>query len=455
MTAQSSAAYARPDFAESHNHTPNPEKSNALDNGSSASKPGVFDGIRVVDLTHNLNGPYSTKLMADMGAEVIKIEMPGGGDFGRGLGHNTPGMGGYFMWRNPGKHSMSIDLSKPEGIAIVKDLVAISDVVIDNRKAGAMDRLGIGYDALREIKPDIIVASASGFGAYGPLSHLPGGDLVIQAYSGSLWLTGPREQPMPPWVPWIDFATGTHTFGAISAALYRRAMTGEGEFIDISMLDCAFTFHDFPLEEYVLSDGEVERTRQGQTHPKLVPMGVWAVKDGAVVISGAHPNSWINLCTLMGKEEWKEWADGDTRTAHIEEITQALADFLALLTKEEALALLAEAGVHSPPILSVADIANHPHVEARELLVEVPHPVTGEPVKVQNSPIKMRNTHIRPRGPAPLLGQHNEEVLTNVLDYDPARVEALWSEGVLYAEPAAAPAGRTVQPPTVSGFGVG
>ena len=389
-----------------------------MDNGSSPSKPGIFDGVRVIDITHNLNGPYSTKLMADMGAEVIKIEMPGSGDFGRGLDHNTPGMGGYFMWRNPGKLSMSIDLRTPEGIAVIKDLVAVSDVVVDNRKAGAMDRLGIGYETLREIRPDIIVCSASGFGQYGPLSHLPGGDLIIQAYSGSLFLTGPKEQPMPPWVPWIDFATGTHAFGAIAAALYRRAMTGEGEYIDVSMLDVAFTFHDFPVEEYVLSDGAVERTRQGQNHPKLAPMGVWKVQDGAVVIGAAHPNTWQNLCTLMGKDDWMEWTDGDTRTAHIEEINQAIADFVAPLTKDEALAVLSEAGVSSPPILSIAEICNHPHVAARELLVEVPHPITGEPVKVQNSPIKMQNSHVRPRGAAPLLGQHNDEVLTRVLGYD-------------------------------------
>ncbi|MBI3953461.1 MAG: CoA transferase [Chloroflexi bacterium] len=417
----------------------------ARGNGSQARGPGLFDNVRVVDLTHNLNGPYATKLMADLGAEVIKIEEQGLGDFGRGLDHNTPGMGGYFMWRNPGKKSISADLKTPRGLRLVKELVAVADVFIENRKAGAMKHLGLDYESLCKVKPDIIMCSSSGFGQYGPLSHLPGGDLIIQAYSGSLWITGPREAPMPPWAPWIDFATGTHAFGAVAAALYRRALTGEGECIDVSMLDCAFNYHDFPVEEYVLSGGKVERTRQGQNHPKLVPLGVWKVQDGAVVVSAARENSWRNLCELIGREEWSGWTEMDTRTEHIVEINQAIADFLAPLTQAEATTLLEQAGVLGPPILTIADICNHPHVKERELLVDVPHPITGEPVKVQSTPVKFRNSFARARGAAPLLGQHTDELLSELLGYSAAALESLWGEGVLYAEPAARRPGRAVK----------
>lgn len=407
----------------------------------STISPKIFEGVRVLDITHILAGPHTTRLLTEMGAEVIKIEPPVTGDMTRSLPYLKNGVSGYFLFLNSGKKGISLDLKKPEGLAILKELAAVSDVIVQNHKAGFFDRLGLPYEKLAEINPRLVVCSISGFGDYGPNSEMGGGDYIVQAMSGAMAITGgPGGGPQLSSVPWTDCATGTTACTAICAALYHRERTGKGQYIDISMQDCVMHWHDFAIEEYVFSEGKVERKHNGPYHPTLAPYGVWECQDGHVLFIVVHDQGWTQLCEVMGRPELATDPRYDSlpgRVEHREEVTQIVADWVKHFTVEEAKMLLLQAGISCPTILGIGDLVNDPHVRAREMLVEMDHPQAGRH-RVPNSAIKFSLTPARVPGRAPLLGEHNREVLADVLGYDEERIERLTTDGVIYEEAAVA-----------------
>jgi crotonobetainyl-CoA:carnitine CoA-transferase CaiB-like acyl-CoA transferase len=402
-----------------------------------SQKPGVFDEIRVLDCTTQIQGPYLTRLMADMGAEIIKVERPGEGDPTRWAPYIMgKGESGNFMQRNCGKKSISLDLKRAEAIEIVKQLTKISDVVVENYRPGVMARLGIDYPKLREVNPRIIMCSLSGFGQYGPYFDRATGDTLIQALTLGMEMTGdPEGPPQICGLAYVDFCSGTHGLAAVSAALYYREKTGIGQHIDIALFDVAFGMHESAIQEYILSGGKIKYTRFGSHKKDLVPVGVYKGRDGYLAIAAVGDRSWANMAKVMGRPELISDDRFDTqihRVEHRDEVIQIVSEFVQSCSSiMEANRLFTEGDVPSEPVLTVDQLMNNPQLEARELLVEVDQPTFGK-VKVVNSPFHFSETVSGARGRVPRLGEHNEEVLTNLLGYSTERIEGLYKEGVLY-----------------------
>ncbi len=400
-------------------------------------KPGVFDGIRVVDFSMFLQGPYLTRLMADMGAEVIKVERPVEGDPERWAPYILgKGESGNFMQRNCGKKSISLDLKRAEAIEVVKQLVKISDIVVENYRPGVMARLGIDYPKLREVNPKIIMCSLSGFGQYGPYVNRSTGDTLIQAMTLGMEMTGePDGPPQICGVTYVDFCAGTHGLAAVSAALYYREKTGIGQYIDIALFDVGFGMHEAAIEEYIHSGGEIKYTRFGSHKKDVVPVGVYQGRDGYITIGAVGDRAWADLARVMGRLELITDVRFDTQIHRVEnrdEVIQIISEWVQSCDSiMEADRLLTEGNVPSAPVLDIDQLMSNPQLEARDLLAEVEHPMLGK-VKVVNSPFHFSETESRARAPAPRLGEHNEEVLTALLGYSPERIARLYNEGVLY-----------------------
>jgi CoA:oxalate CoA-transferase len=400
-------------------------------------KPGIFDGIRIVDFSMHLQGPYLTRLMADMGAEVIKIERPGEGDPTRWAPFIIDkGDSGNFMQRNCGKKSISMDLKQPEAIKIVKQLVEISDVVVENYRPGVMSRLGIDYSVLSGVNPRIIMCSLSGFGQYSPYVDRPSGDTLIQAMTLGIEMTGePDGPPQICGLAYVDFCSGTHGLAALSAALYYREKTGLGQYIDVALFDVGFGMHESAMQEYILSGGKIKYTRFGAHKKDLVPVGIYKGRDGYVAIGAVGDRAWADLANVMGKPELIADERFDTQIRRVENQEAVIAivgEWVRSCTSiMEADRLLTEGNVPSAPVLNIEQLMNDPQIEARDLLVEVYHPKLGN-VKVVNSPFHYSETYSRVRGRAPRLGEHNEDVLTHLLGYSPEQIADLYSEEVLY-----------------------
>ena len=400
-------------------------------------KPGIFDGIRVLDFSIHIQGPYLTRLMADMGAEIIKVERPGEGDPTR-WGPYIMGKGesGNFMQRNCGKKSISLDLKRPEAIEIVKQLAKISDVVVENYRPGVMARLGIDYPKLREVNPRIIMCSLSGFGQYGPYVDRPAGDSLIQAFTLGMEMTGePNGPPQICGIDYVDFCSGTHGLAAVSAALYYREKKGIGQYIDIALFDVAFGMHQSAIEEYILSGGKIKYTRFGSHRKDLVPIGVYKGRDGYLTIGAVGDRAWASIAKVMGKPELINDERFNTqihRSEHRDEVIQIISEWIqGCSSVMEADRLLFEGDVPCAPVLNIDQLMNNPQLEARELLVELDQPTFGK-VKVVNSPFHFLETASKAKGHAPRLGEHNEEVLTTLLGYSTEHINKLYKEEILY-----------------------
>jgi CoA:oxalate CoA-transferase len=400
-------------------------------------KPGVFDGIRVLDFTTQIQGPYLTRLMGDMGAEIIKVERPVEGDPTRWapyiMGH---GESGNFMQRNCGKKSISLDLKRPEAIEIAKQLAKISDVVVENFRPGVMARLGIDYAKLRKVNPKIIMCSLSGFGQYGPYSDRATGDTLIQALTLGMEMTGePDGPPQICGLAYVDFCSGTHGLAAVSAALYYREKKGIGQHIDIALFDVAFGMHESAIQEYILSGGEIKYTRFGSHKKDLVPVGVYKGRDGYLAIGAVGDRAWADIAKVIGRPELIKDKRFDTqihRVENREEVIRIISEWIQSCSSVmEADRLLNEGNVPSAPVLNIDQLMSYPQIEGRELLAEVEHPRFGK-LKVVNSPFHFSETASGAKGYAPRIGEHNEEVLVNLLGYSPERIDKLYKGEVLY-----------------------
>ncbi len=402
--------------------------------------PRPLAGIRVVDVTHFLAGPYMTRCLAALGAEVIKVERPPAGEEARAHPYRVRGQSGYHLQQNMGKKGLCVDLKHPAGREIVRRLIRVSDVLAENYRPGVLDRLGLGYADAAALNPALVYCSISAYGHTGPCAGKPGYGLLAEAQSGVMDLVGvPGERPPVLRLPFADGLAGAHAVAAVCAALLRRQRTGRGCHIDIALYDCMVALHDFAVQHYTLS-GETEvLTRSGYDLPQSTPYGVFAARDGAVVIAAHMDGAWRALARLIGGEALAadpRFADPAGRNAHRGQILAWIDAWVRAQPSARAcVAALEAAGVPAAVVQRIDEVVRDPQTAARGLLVEQEHPVLGR-IRLPRPPFRFSDADVTPRRAAPLLGQDNREVVCGLLGYSEAEFAELARAGVLHAEAA-------------------
>ena len=393
---------------------------------------GALEGVRVLDLTIAYNGPFCTMNLADHGAEVIKIERPKIGDQTREWPPFKDGASGYYAFLNRNKKGLTLNLRSEKGKFIFRELVKTADVVVNNFKPGTMEKLGIGYDVLRDINPGIIYASSSGFGSYGPLSNRPAYDNIAQALGGMMSITGYPDGPPVKIGPAVgDNFTGTYMSLAIAMALYRREKTGIGQELEVAMVDTVISILEGAVIQYTLK-GEMNG-RVGNIDPYTSPFDMYECKDGYIVIAAASQNLWEDLCRAMGKPELIDDPELLTTQLRVEnyftKLKPIFVEWTAGYMVAELQKILELKGIPNAPVLNIEQMVNHPNTEAREMVVEVEDPVLG-PIRVPGVPIKMFGTPGSVSAPAPLLGQHNTEILAS-LGIEQEKIREFEEKGII------------------------
>ncbi|HEY9072443.1 MAG TPA: CaiB/BaiF CoA-transferase family protein [Candidatus Ozemobacteraceae bacterium] len=409
-------------------HTPNAA---AAKPDHSAAK-GALDGIVVIDLTRVLAGPYCSMMLADMGASVIKIERPEGGDDARAFTPFVNGESAYFMSINRGKKSVTLNLKSPRGREILIDLVKKADVVIENFKPGVMAKLGLSYDELSKHNPRLIYAASSGFGQNGPYSDRPAYDLIIQGMGGLMSITGPDPAtPSKVGSSVADIFAGMFTAIGILAALHAREKTGKGQMIDVGMLDCMVAILENAIARFVATGKDPVPI--GNAHPSICPFATVTTADGAINIACGNDELWKKFCRLTGLDALIEDArfttNGD-RVKHWPDLQTLINTALSRKRTDEWMAILQPGGIPCGPINTISRVMQDPHLLARKMLVEVAHPVAGL-MKIPGVPIKFSDTLADVRGPAPLLGEHTVTVLGEMLGLGPVEIESLKAQQVI------------------------
>jgi formyl-CoA transferase len=394
---------------------------------------GPLAGIRVLDLTRVLAGPYCTMFLGDLGAEVVKVEQPGVGDDTRGWG--PPFAGGesaYFLCINRNKKSLTVDFKSPEGISLVRQLAERADVLIENFRPGAMERLGLGDDQLRVINPKLIYASLSGFGADGPMADVPGYDLIVQAWGGLMSITGAADgEPTKVGVAIIDIVAGLMLGKSIAAALYAREKIGVGQKIDTSLLEAEVAVLINAGSNYLMN-GKVPR-RWGNAHPTIVPYQSFQTADSYLVIGVASEGIWQRFCKAIGKTDLVDDARFEKNANRVENrdaLIHLLTEIFLSRDNDTWLRILNEAEVPCAPIQTIDKVFHAPQVLHRDMLVEVAHPTAGT-VRMAGLPVKLSETPASVRLPPPLLGEHTEQVLSSWLDMRTDAIERLKKKGVI------------------------
>jgi CoA:oxalate CoA-transferase len=390
-------------------------------------------GVRVLDLTRVLAGPFCTMNLADLGAEVIKIEMPGRGDDSRGFAPIMPsGDSGYFYSVNRGKRSVTIDLRTAEGAAIFLELVAKSDVVVENFSPGTMDRFNVGYARLSTVNPRIILCSISGFGQTGPMTSAPAYDIVAQALGGTMSITGsPGGEPVRCGVSVGDLSAALYGTVAILAALRVRDRDGVGNHVDIAMLDCQVAMLEDALARYSVS-GKIPG-RLGTRHPSITPFQQFRAADDYFVMGAGNEAIWIRFCDALAMPELKSdprFATNADRTAHHGELESVLAREFATQPRAHWLGILGDASVPCAPIANVQDVTESPHLAARNMILHAEHP-EYDGLVVPGSPFKSGGDAGIPSTRAPQLGESTDEVLGSVLGYDRTRLSDLRRRSII------------------------
>ncbi len=391
-----------------------------------------LQGIRVLDLSILLAGPFGTMILGDLGAEIIKIERPPKGDSSRHMPpHFVGGESAYYLSMNRNKKSITLDLKQPEGIQIFRDMVKQADVVWDNFRPGVMERLGIDYARVREINPKIISCSVSGFGQHGPYRERPAFDLVVQAMGGVMSYTGEQDgQPVRMGAPLGDLGGGIFGAMGVLAALQERQRSGVGQMVDVAMLDVQISLQIYRALYYWLA-GEIP-TPVGAGHVSAVPIDLFRTADHGVVIDANTEEVFARLCKALGRPEWTtdpNFKDRLARWHNKKELLTAIQNILVTKTRSEWMKILIEHEVPCGPVNSVADILNDRHVLERPMMVTTQHPTAGE-LKLLASPMKFPAHGELPVTPPPLLGQHTSEDLSGWLRLRADRLEALKAKGV-------------------------
>ncbi|MEV0265754.1 CoA transferase [Streptomyces sp. NPDC050617] len=397
-----------------------------------------LSGVTVLDLSHVYAGPYATLMLAQAGARIVKIEPPTGEHLRRRGA--VPGPRYAFAMLNSGKESLALDLKSAEGIALFKRLVVAADVLVENFTPGVMDRLGIGWDTLKEINPRLVYAQSSGYGTTGPYAAYPAMDLTVQAMAGVVSATGyPGSDPVKSGAAVCDFSAGINLYGAIATALFRRERTGRGGRVEVSMMESVFPMLMSSLSSHYSTGEEVERV--GNQHPGLsvAPYSVFATKDGHVAIACEGDHHWRALAVLMGRPELGEderYAGVKARVARREEVDELVAEWTGALTKEEAFERLRAAKVPSAPVRTVAEVASDPHLAARGYLYPQDHPELG-PITAMGSPITFEVAD-RPARSARPLHADAEDLLRDLLAVGVEEYAQLAASGAFGPQPNAA-----------------
>jgi len=388
--------------------------------------------VRVIDLTRVLAGPFATQNLGDLGAEILKIEPPGGGDETRRFPPFIHGESHYFLGINRNKKSLVVDLQRPEGAEILRRLVATADILVENYRPGVMDRLGLGYAALSEINPRLIYCAISGFGLSGPLRDKPSFDIVTQAMTGALSVNGERgRQPVKLGIPLGDMVGGVFGPIAILAALHERNATGRGRLIDVSLHDGLIGMLGY-FAQLAFLTGE-DPPPMGSSHPNIVPYGSFPTSDGAIIIAVLSESFWGKLCEALERPDLAvepRFANPAGRREHRDEVDEAIATATRTRTSAEWQERLTRYDVPNAPVLGVAAALAHPHALAREMVVEADHQTAGR-VKLAGRPVKFPGAPQRPVTAPPTLGQHTAEVLRDLLGYGEAEIAALRRAGVI------------------------
>jgi crotonobetainyl-CoA:carnitine CoA-transferase CaiB-like acyl-CoA transferase len=394
---------------------------------------GPLAGVRVLDASRVLAGPYCGQVLGDLGAEVLKVERPGAGDETRGWGPPFIGeFSAYYLSCNRNKRGLTLDLSRPEGRGLFHDLVRRSDVVLENFRADSADRLGLSPEVLLGVNPRVVVCSISGFGRTGPLRDLPGYDFAVQALSGLMSITGPVEgPPCKVGVAVTDVLTGLYAAVTVLACLHARAASGHGYAIDLALLDCAVASQVNVAQAY-LTGGAVP-PRQGNAHLQIVPYQLFATADSWLVLAVGNDGQWQRFCRAAGRPDLADdarFATNPLRVQNRDALVPLLEPLLRARTTAEWQELLLAAEVPHAPVWDYADLFAHPQAAARSLRVEVRGP-DGKPIDLLGTPFHIHGAKLPAPAAPPALGQDTDEVLTALLGLGPESVKDLRRRGVI------------------------
>ncbi|MGU7775395.1 CaiB/BaiF CoA transferase family protein [Burkholderia sp. MR1-5-21] len=399
---------------------------------------GALSHIRVLDLTRVLAGPWCAQTLADFGADVIKVERPGAGDDTRHWGppylKDASGAdtaeAAYYLAANRNKRSVTVDIATPEGQRIVRELAAQSDVVLENYKVGQLKKYGLDYESLRAMKPDLVYCSVTGFGQTGPYAHRAGYDFIIQGIGGFMSITGERDGqpgggPQKAGVAIADLATGLYSTIAVLAALAHRERTGEGQYIDMALLDVQVALLA-NMNTNFLASGQPP-VRWGNAHPNIVPYQTFQTSDGWIIVAVGNDGQFRKFVEAGGRPELADderFATNPARVRHRETLVPLLAEMVKTRGKDAWIDALEAAGVPCGPINELDEVFDNEQVVARGMKVELPHPC-GADVKLVRNPIRMSATPPEARTAPPLLGAQTDDVLRELLGYDDAQIAAL------------------------------
>ena len=399
-----------------------------------------LNGIRVLDITRALAGPYCTMMLGDLGADVIKVERPGMGDETRGWGPpfvgkpygSYPGESAYFIAANRNKRSITVNIQSKEGQEIIRKLAEVSDVLVENYRTGDLDKLGLGYNDLHSLYRKLIYCSVSGYGRTGPYADRPGYDAIIQGEGGMMSITGPVDgPPSRVGIPITDITSGMFASTAILAALRARDITGEGQLVDISLFDAHIALLTNVASNYLV--GGAPPRRLGNAHPNLVPYDSFRARDGWFILGAANEKQWGLLCDLLARPDLKadeRFASNGKRVTNRLVLVDELNKAFAQKDVDNWLADLVKAGLPCGRINSIPDVFAHPQSQARDMILETDHASAGT-VRLPGFPYKLSATPAEIQKPPPMLGQHTEEVLTDLLKYSKEDVGFLRDKGAI------------------------
>lgn len=396
-------------------------------------------GIRVIDYSHFLAGPYVGRCLAALGAEVIKVERPGSGDAGRQHAWFVGDHSGYFLQQNMGKKGLSVNTKDPRGRALMKKLVDSADVFVENYRPGALDKLGLGYAELAETNPGLVYCSISAYGHTGPDSHRAGFGLIAEAKSGIMQMVGnPGEAPPLLRISLGDMYTGIHAVAAINAALLGRVKSGRGQHIDMALYDTLVSMHEYAVQCYTLSGGKEVPVQTGHDMPNSTLYGVFRAQDGDLVIAAQVDDAWKRFAALVEHNGGPAGFGGDTRlhdaagrNARRLEILEVVRPWVAQRPVAEILNMLDGIDVPCAKVQRIDEVLADPQIQARGMVVEQEHPVLGK-IRLPNLPFRMSGCDTSITQVAPELGEHNTEIAAS-LGYDAAQIAEMQADGVLYS----------------------